>query len=316
VRVWALAAACAALCACGYVGDPLPPALDVPATVTDFRAWESGDRIEVEFTIPKLTTEGLPLKSVRLVELGVAESPAAVSGPEAKHYPIPAKGPGPVMFQIPAADWTGKTLTLAVRATGPRGKTSAWSNPSALAVIAPLAQPAAVSAVNDPRGVRLTWNGMGPRYRVFRAVGDGEPALLAETDQSPFVDETTVYGEQYRYLVQAIASANQWSVVSEPAAVTTVDTFPPAVPAGLTAVTAPQSIELNWDRNTEADFRGYNVYRSVDGGPAERIASLIPDPAFSDRQIEPGKKYRYSVSAVDATGNESVQSPPQEAAAP
>ena len=36
---------------------------------------------------------------------------------------------------------------------------------------------------------------------------------------------------------------------------------------------------------------------------------------ISDRQIEAGKKYRYAVSAVDQTGNESRRSEPVEAAA-
>ena len=32
------------------------------------------------------------------------------------------------------------------------------------------------------------------------------------------------------------------------------------------------TIELSWERNTEARFQGYNVYRAVGGGAFERIA--------------------------------------------
>ena len=94
-----------------------------------------------------------------------------------------------------------------------------------------------------------------------------------------------------------------------------MDTFPPAVPEGLSAVPTPQSIELAWTRNTESDFRGYNIFRSVDNGPFEKIASLIEAPTFSDSMIEAGKKYRYTVSAVDLTGNESPRSQPADATA-
>ena len=44
-----------------------------------------------------------------------------------------------------------------------------------------------------------------------------------------------------------------------------MDTFPPAVPVGLMAVAGVNSIELAWQRNTEDDFAGYQVYRSTDG---------------------------------------------------
>jgi hypothetical protein len=291
------------LCSCGYQGDPLPPALNIPVAVTDFRAWESGQNIEVEFTLPNMTTEGLTLKKVQSVELHV----------EDKRYPVPATAPGPVLFEIPARDWIGKTVTLAVRSTGPRGKASAWSNPSMLFVIQPLTKPTTLKLDNVVQGVALAWTGPGPHYRIFRAEGDGQPAQLAQTDTPAYVDATTTYGTSYRYFVQAIAEPNQWSEVSDPAEITPVDKFPPEVPSGLTAIASAQSIELSWSRNTESDFRGYNVFRSVDGGALEKIQSLLEAPAYSDTKVEAGKKYQYTVSAVDAVGNESAQSVAAEA---
>jgi fibronectin type 3 domain-containing protein len=168
---------------------------------------------------------------------------------------------------------------------------------------------------NVERGVELTWTGPGPRYRIFRAEGDGQPQPLADAERSPYLDETTSFGTRYRYLVQAIAGEKQWSVVSEAAAITPVDVFPPAVPEGLSASPTPQSIELAWTRNTEVDFRGCNIFRSTDNGPFDRIASLVEVPTFSDSKIEAGKKYRYRVSAVDLTGNESGLSNIAEASA-
>jgi fibronectin type 3 domain-containing protein len=115
--------------------------------------------------------------------------------------------------------------------------------------------------------------------------------------------------------VQAIAADNQWSLLAESVEITPVDTFPPAVPEGLSAVPTPQSIELAWTRNTEPDFRGYNIFRSVENAPFEKYASLIEAPTFSDSKIETGKKYRYTISAVDLTGNESARTAPVEAVA-
>jgi fibronectin type 3 domain-containing protein len=129
------------------------------------------------------------------------------------------------------------------------------------------------------------------------------------------VDETTGYGTRYRYMVQAVAADNQWSLVSEAAEITPSDTFPPAVPEDVSAVPTPQSIELAWTRNTEADFRGYNIFRSVENGAFVQIAALVDVPAYSDSKIEAGKRYRYAISAVDLTGNESARTAPVEAAA-
>jgi fibronectin type 3 domain-containing protein len=86
------------------------------------------------------------------------------------------------------------------------------------------------------------------------------------------------------------------------------DEFAPAVPAGVTASGGSNSIELAWVRNTEADFRGYNVFRAEGTGMFEKIASLIEAPVFSDAKAAPGKMYRYQISAVDLAGNESARS--------
>lgn len=299
--------AAALLSACGYVGPPQPPTLDIPVAVSDFRAWEYGDKIEVEFTLPDKTTENLPLQEVRSIELRI----------ENQLVPLAPEKPGPVTGEIPARDWIGKTVTIAVRATGPKGKPSDWSNPASLAVIQPLLTPSAPRPQGVARGVELTWTGPGPRYRIFRAEAGGQPQPLADSEQPRYLDESTAFGTRYRYQVQAIAGDKQWSVLSAAAEITPVDTFAPAVPEGLSAVPTPQSIELAWTRNTEPDFRGYNVFRSTGDGPFDRIATLIDAPTYSDTKIEAGKRYRYRVSAVDLTGNESAPSaPPAEATAP
>ena len=295
---------------CGYVGPPLPPALDIPSRVTDLRAVERGENIEVAFTLPPLTTEGLALKSVRSVELQVA-----VTGGPSSLEPVPAAGPGPLGRVIPAREWVGKDVVLTVRATGPRGKVSDCSAPVALHVETPLARPADLKAANAEQAVRLTWQGAGAKYRIFRAEGDQQPQQIGESDRAEYLDAPIEYGKPYRYYVQAIAGESRQSDASEPAPITPKDEFPPAVPVGLAADPGVNTIELSWQRNTESDFQGYNVYRAVEGGAPEKVASLITAPAYSDRQVEAGKKYRYTVSAVDLTGLESERSAPAEVTA-
>src|SRR5215472_809317 len=88
------------LSGCAYVGPPLPPTLDIPQRIIDLSVAEDGDKIRVQFTLPPLTTEGLPLKSVRSVEMriGPAENPWNESAWAASARPvaIPALTPSRV----------------------------------------------------------------------------------------------------------------------------------------------------------------------------------------------------------------------------
>jgi hypothetical protein len=310
-----------ALAGCGYIGAPRPPSLNIPSAIADLTAGEYGDNILVQFTLPALTTDGLDLKRVESVEVFAGPGPAPFTtdswAATAKRYPVPGTAAGPLTHMIPASDWIGQVIVIGVRSTGPKGRISAWSNLRLVTVGPPLAKPSLVKAANSARGVLLTWTGSGPRYRVYRTAGDGPlEALAPETDQPYFEDDMTSYGIQYRYRILAVANDSQQSEISDPASITPVDTFPPAVPAGLTASPGPSSVELAWTRNTEPDLQGYNVFRAAEGAAFVKIGELVPTPVYSDTSVESGKRYRYTLSAVDMVGNESARSEEAEAVAP
>jgi len=194
---------------------------------------------------------------------------------------------------------------------------SQWSNIAILAVEQPLATPANLHAEGVVQGVRLTW--IAPNqtsFRVYRRAGEEkEPSLLATSDKPDYVDASTEYGTTYDYYVQAFHDKTESDVLG-PQSITPKDVFPPAVPTGLNVSAGVGAIELSWDRNTEPDFKAYQVFRSEDAGPFLKIAEGLEGPSYSDRKIESGKLYRYRISAVDQTGNPSEQSPPVEVIAP
>jgi hypothetical protein len=297
----------AALTGCGYVGDPLPPALNIPTPVRDLRGLEFGENIMVEFTLPQLTTEGLPLKSMKGVDLYIGPTVNPFTPQSwaegAKKYDVSG-----TTREIPVKEWTGREITLGLRVLGPKGRASEWSNFVTFTAGPPLAIPSNLKIENVERGLALTWNGSGPHYRIFRSVGDAMPERFAETDRPEYLDETTQYGMRYRYIVQAVAEETRQSLAAESAPFTPEDHFPPAVPGALTAVVGVSSIELAWTRNAEADFKGYNVYRAEGTAPLQKVATLIAAPTYSDSKIETGKRYRYAITAVDVLGNESAQS--------
>jgi hypothetical protein len=68
-------------------------------------------------------------------------------------------------------------------------------------------------------------------------------------------------------------------------------------------------IDLTWAPNLESDLAGYNVFRRVGNAQFEKLnKQLVSGSSFRDDNVETGRKYIYSVSAVDLRGNESQRS--------
>jgi fibronectin type 3 domain-containing protein len=76
--------------------------------------------------------------------------------------------------------------------------------------------------------------------------------------------------------------------------------------------TAPvaHSVSLSWVASTSSTVVGYNIYRgSVSGGPYA-VLNSTPNAGltYTDMTVLAGQTYYYVVTAVDASGNESVVS--------
>jgi len=307
----------------------MPPSLNIPQPVSDLRAQQAGERILVRFTLPELTTDGLVLRRFRDVELRAGPPPDGNFDTErwaaqARRIPVSSSAPGPVEISMPVEEWAGRELILGIRTRGPKGRPSAWSNLVALEVVPVLPRPADLAAEAVASGVRLSWRTTetraGLRYRIFRrAPGQDQAQPAGEADAAEFLDTTAEFGKPYEYTVQAFVIAGQTEALSEMSEAVRIvpeDRFPPAPPRGLQATPGVGSVELFWERNPEPDLRGYRVWRAHGDGPLQPLTDLVELPAYSDRKIESGKKYRYAISAVDLRGNESALSSPVEVLAP
>ena len=304
------------LSGCGYIGDPLPPALRRPMMVTDLTAVQTGSNLIIKFTIPRTTTEDLPLRGNEDVELrvGTVADNQANWLRTSERERVNATG-DEAHVEVPVAKWYGKTVDIAVNVHGPTGHSLGWSEFVTVPIVPALPKPEGLTAANAPDAVRLEWRAGAPEFRVFRKLADETAWTLLDTVMKPsYTDSTIEYGKTYEYMVQSIEKNGPVyteSELSAPIRFKPVDTFAPAVPTGLSAVPGSRSIELVWERNTEKDFASYRVYR--DGKP---IAEGLTGPVFSDRDVKPGVKYRYQVSALDNAGNESAKSAPAEAVIP
>ncbi len=247
------------LAGCGYIGDPLPPLANVPRKVHDLAVVQRGSRVIVQFTVPATTTEDHPIPGPVKLDLraGAAdhfeENQWAAS---ARQIPAVQVVEGTARYEIPSSEWVGKEIIFGVRIVAGNGKQSGWSNFVVVPVMTAPVPPAAVTAVATAGGVRVTWQAPGAEFRVLRKEEGSADYTLAATVQKPeYVDATAEFGKQYSYIVQSIARQNDKvaeSDLSAAVSLTPVDTFPPVAPGGLHASAAPNSIELSWERNTEA----------------------------------------------------------------
>jgi len=291
------------LTGCGYVGDPLPPALNIPAPVVGFTAVQRGANFLITFTASELTTENLTLTKISGIDLRVNDKQIPDLTP-----PEPGK---PAKYEVPATGWSGQQVSIALRLSGPKGRYSPFS-PAVTVNAGPALATPDVKVAPHPDGVRLTWTAHpGEQYRVFR-----DEAQVGVTGAGEYVDKTATFGKEYTYSVQAFIDRRE-SDLSTQAKITPKDVFPPATPTGLIAAAGLKSIELTWDRNTEPDVATYRVYRAAaNSNDFAVLADALNATAFSDRQVESGTTYKYRVTATDRSGNESDPSKVLEIKAP
>ncbi len=309
------------LAGCGYVGDPLPPALKIPLAVTDLAVKQVGSSLLVSFTIPAKTMEGLDLDKIGAVELKVGASVGtpfnadAWSG-AAKVADVSATVPGKVEAKIPVADWANQDVVLGVRVANPKMRASGWSNFITLKVVPVLLPPPDFRAVSSAKGVDLDWTDVAKRpgveWRLYRQ-GPGEPQAteMGTVTVPRFTDTGAIYDTQYKYTLIAV-EGSAISETSEPVTISPVDTFPPATPTGLSVLTGPSANQLSWERNQETDLALYRVFRAVGQGAFVKVFESPTAASYRDAAIASGQLYRYTVSAVDKKGNESPKSEPVE----
>lgn len=332
MRLFATAVLFLDLAGCGYVGDPQPPAFHIPKPVLDLQVVERGSKLQVTFTMPAATGEGLPVREAGQIDLRIGPAPAPpfnlkawLAGTKSIFVEWPAISPvtaQTVTQSFDALPWAGKDVIIGVRLTSPTGRPSAMSNLVAASVIPPLTSPAGFAAESRADGVFLRWNAPaqpGTAYRITRQIGDGVPQTIANLPETQYLDLVTAFGPTYRYTIQSYVKAGDINALSEPSpefSIPHIDRFAPAVPTGLNALAGATAIEMGWDRNTDADLAGYRIYRAAGDGEFFRLPGEIEPPSFRDTTVKSGQRYRYVITAVDRLGNESGRSEPAEAEAP
>jgi chitodextrinase len=210
------------------------------------------------------------------------------------------------------------TYSYTVQALDADGNASAESAPaSATTLAAPDTTPPSVpgsvnaSAVSSSQ-INLSWVASTDNVAVTGYVVRRNGAVIVTTPANVTTYQNTglAASTTYSYTVQAQDAEGNVSSQSAPASATTqavMDTTPPSIPAGLSAVPiSPSQINLSWSASTDdMAVTGYRVYR---GGVLLTTVGNVT--AFQNTGLAPATVYSYTVQALDAAGNASAQSAP------
>jgi hypothetical protein len=232
-------------------------------------------------------------------------------------------------------------ITYAVSVLNESGRSAGLSNQVQVPSAPTLPPPDHFRAEVKKDGVLLSWecppaaassNVLDHKLRIYRReqgkqadtkVSDANLMDCAQTQpasQLPeFLDQSFEWEKHYDYratIVTVVSGKSEIEVEGDDTpsvAVFAHDIFPPAVPISLQAVFSGVGqapfVDLVWSPDTEADLAGYNIFRHEENEPPVKLNSEpVKAPAFRDLKVQSGKKYFYSVSAVDERSNESAKS--------
>jgi hypothetical protein len=120
----------------------------------------------------------------------------------------------------------------------------------------------------------------------------------------------------HRFAVSAVDRTDNEGERSDPVSVRLPDRTAPAAPIIAALEASDGRIKVRWQPPPDRDVAGYRVFRAGPDGKEARLGgkALGADArAFEDATAEAGVVYRYSVSAVDAAGNEGPRAEPRSA---
>src|SRR5579863_4433772 len=194
---------------CGAPGEPTPPAPPVPVAITDLAAHQSGDGVQLVFSLPAKTITGDRLASPPAVEI-VRGTPKADGSPDAKSfrvvYTIPGSlvenyvSEGHVKFVDPVSPaetraHPGGTLLYLVRTRAAKKRASGDSNTVPVRMFPVPEAIASLQVRVTELAIELSWtapahtSGGDPisafsGYRIYRGELDPSSAEAAKADSS------------------------------------------------------------------------------------------------------------------------------------
>jgi hypothetical protein len=340
---------------CAAPGAPQPPSLRLPVAVDNLSAVRKGNRVVLTWSPPTETTDHQASRWPTITRICrvLNQFPTNLCGEVVKEIKaselvsvLPAARRPVVSFEDvlpPSLIAAQNQATYAIEVVNQRGHSAGLSNQVRTALVPTAPPPTGFRATVDAQGPLLSWNvqtslavapGISYRLRIYRrARGKNDFAMVSEQPYRLGKDEAHEsnfeWEQQYDYKIAAVTvlevperpTVEVEGDESELVHLTVHDIFPPAVPGGLQAVFSSVGqkpfIDLTWAPNTESDLAGYVVFRRTAASTFVAVSEVpLKAPAWRDNDVHPGRKYYYTVAAVDLRGNQSEQSAPAEESVP
>jgi hypothetical protein len=262
---------------CASPGNPRPPSLNLPELVTDLTAQRIGDQVELHWTTPSRTTDGIDIKGTVTAEIcrqtNFTSSPATSCAP-VQHIAV-KPGVSHASDTLPPPLTIDPAILLAYRIQifNAAGRSAALSSPAFTAAGAapPPIQQLHATATRD--GAIIEWQRQSttalveldrtlaspPKAPTPPSTKPKSPLQLTppnpievhlktpadQPDAGGTTDPSAHKGDSYTYTAQRVRAVTLnghhlelRSPISSPVTLLLNDTFPPQSPTGLVAVPA------------------------------------------------------------------------------
>jgi hypothetical protein len=311
---------------CGYKDHPVPPDTVVPKTIEDLRYETDEKGVSLIWSYPMETIRGNTIESLSSFELFRAEVPLS---DYCATCPIPFGDPIEQPGGLTTEDGKARKVVFTMADLKPgykyffkvRSRTS-WFAESADSNIVtfvwqvPAMAPEGLTATVGNRQITLNWKPVtmlrdgSPvskplQYQILRSsTGKDQEKIGLVEGATTFVDRNVILKEKYTYQVQTQMLVGKEVVaggMSKPVSTLSVDQTPPEPPTGVTAIDTDMGIKVLWEKSGAEDIGGYRVYRrSADAQEPVLIGEVEPVyTLFVDTKREQGRRYFYSVTAID-----------------
>ena len=167
----------------------------------------------------------------------------------------------------------------------------------------------ALTATPSVDGITLNWGALqkAEYYEVYRKEAtEPDNAWVKVTSvlssATSYMDTAIISGVLYNYKVEAIRGSYRAGTNAD--VIPTVKFLKTAAPAVKKVYSTAGALVAEWDAVQNGEK--YNVYRKTAGAAWAKIASGVTGTSYEDTTIVEGTEYFYSVSAVNALGNETA----------
>jgi fibronectin type 3 domain-containing protein len=270
----------------------------------------------------------VPLSANASDNVGISRVQFQVNGVGLK--PIPTTSPYSIVWDTTAVDKNGieyypnDSYTVTAVATDnadnivtSKPVTVKVNNPNGCSYPAIDTAPSGLKIANASNAaVSLNWLAGAPSknckigvYEIFR-----NGAFLNNVGASTllYTDKTLAPSTTYVYNVATLDSGDNTAESGSVSYTTPGDNIAPSIPANLTAkASGPGSIDLSWTASTDniggSGMLGYDIYRNNSSTPTF-VVSGGNNTSFTDTTVKPSTTYKYDITALDNSNNESAPS--------